>query len=50
MRWAFKFYTPKYIIIRKLRKMNKLKIGWGLRVLRFKEKLLAKNKESILKN
>lgn len=36
VRWIFKldFWTPRYIITRELR-MVKLKVGWGIRTIRF---------------
>lgn len=46
MRWLFRleFCTPRYIMTKELR-MDKLGIGWGIRAMRFEEKILSKENE-----
>lgn len=50
VRWIFRleFCTPRYIIMRELR-MDKLKVGWGIRALRYEERVKGEGEESILK-
>lgn len=51
VRWIFRldFCTPRYIITRELR-MDRLRVGWGLRARRYEEKILEESEASILKN
>lgn len=50
VRWMFRldFCTPRYLISRELR-MDSLKIGWGIRAMRFEEKVRNKEKDSLLR-
>lgn len=49
MRWIFKldFCTPRYIISRELR-MNRLKLGWGIRAVRFEERVRNREEGSLI--
>lgn len=50
VRWIFKldFWTPRYIITRELG-MVKLKVGWGIRTIRFKDRIRNKEEGSLLR-
>lgn len=42
------FCTPRYVMEKELR-MDKLRIGWGIRAMRYEEKLMGSKEESIMK-
>lgn len=42
------FCIPRYVIEKELR-MNKLRIGWGIRAMRYEEKLIGNREESLIK-
>lgn len=50
VRWVFRldFNTPKYVIRRELG-LEKLKINWGLRALKYEEKIREKEDNELLK-
>lgn len=50
IRWLFKldFCTPRYIIYRELL-TEKLKVGWGIRAMRFEEKVIRMEDSLLLK-
>lgn len=49
VRWIFKldFCTPRYLISRELR-MVSLKLGWGIRAMRFEDRLRNNEEGSLL--
>lgn len=50
VRWVFRldFNTPRYVIRRELG-LEKLKINWGLRALKYEEKIREKEDNELLK-
>lgn len=50
IRWLFKldFCTPRYVITREM-VMDKLKVGWSIRAMRYEEKILRCKEESLVK-
>jgi len=50
VRWIFniEFYTPRYVIMRELAK-EKLRIGWGIRVMRYERRLKKRREGSLLR-
>jgi len=50
VRWIFniEFYTPRYVIMRELAK-EKLRIGWGIRVMRYERRLKKRREGNLLR-
>jgi len=49
VRWIFKLdCTPRYVIMREL-VMDKLKVGWGLRVKKYEEKIKSGNTGNLIR-